>query len=73
MNRREWLGFLGAGAGVVLSGLAVQADDHGHAKTGARSSMAPVHEIHAHFCGIHIAKGNPKFQLMAQHYCMSRS
>ena len=35
--------------------------------------MAPVHALHAHFCGIHIAKNNPKFQLVAQHYCMSRS
>jgi hypothetical protein len=35
--------------------------------------MAPVHELHAHFCGIHIAKNNPNFQLSAQHYCMSRS
>jgi hypothetical protein len=35
--------------------------------------MAPVHELHAHFCGIHIAKNNPKFHIIAQHYCMSRS
>ena len=35
--------------------------------------MAPVQSLHAHFCGIHIAKSNPKFQLVAQHYCMSRS
>ena len=31
--------------------------------------MGPLSAIHAHFCGIHIAKGNPKFQLVAQHYC----
>jgi hypothetical protein len=35
--------------------------------------MGPVHEIHAHFCGIHVAKLNPGVQLVAQHYCMSRS
>jgi hypothetical protein len=35
--------------------------------------MAPVHETHAHFCGIHLAKSNPSFQIVTQHYCMSRS
>jgi hypothetical protein len=35
--------------------------------------MAPVNSLHAHFCGIHIAKKNPKFQLVAQHYCSGRT
>jgi hypothetical protein len=35
--------------------------------------MGPVRELHAHFCGIHLAKSNPGFQVVAQHYCMSRS
>ena len=73
MDRREWLGLVGAGAGVSLGSSVLRADDHGHARTEDRSLMAPVHGLHAHFCGIHIAKGNPKFQLIAQHYCMSRS
>jgi hypothetical protein len=73
MDRREWLGLVGGGVGISLGGLALQADEHGHAKADDRSLMAPVHELHAHFCGIHIAKNNPKFQLVAQHYCMSRS
>src|SRR5262249_6065498 len=33
---------------------------------------APVAALHAHFCGIHIAKGNPRFQLIVQHYCAPR-
>ena len=35
--------------------------------------MAPAQALHLHFCGIHIAKSNPKFQIITQHYCMSRS
>ena len=73
MDRREWFGLLGAGTGVSLGGLAVKAEDHEHTHMHDPNSMGPVHEIHAHFCGIHIAKNNPKFQLVAQHYCMSRS
>src|SRR5205823_6029245 len=52
MDRREWLGLVGAGVGVSLEGSALQADEQGHAKTEDRSLMAPVHELHAHFCGI---------------------
>jgi hypothetical protein len=35
--------------------------------------MAPAQALHLHFCGIHLAKSNPRFQLITQHYCMSRS
>jgi Protein of unknown function (DUF1264) len=73
MDRREWLGLIGMGAGAALGGEAAAADGHGEAKPGAPGLFAPVHELHAHFCGIHIAKNNPRFQLVAQHYCMSRS
>src|SRR5205823_5631350 len=62
MDRREWLGVLGAGVGVSLGGMPVHGDEHGQAKPDDRRLMAPVHELHAHFCGIHIAKSNPKFQ-----------
>jgi hypothetical protein len=31
--------------------------------------MAAIQKVHAHFCGIHVAKNNPQFQLIAQHYC----
>ncbi len=73
MDRREWFGLLGAGTGVSLGGLAVKAEDHEHTHMHDPNSMGPVHEIHAHFCGIHITKNNLNFQLLAQHYCMSRS
>jgi hypothetical protein len=29
----------------------------------------PVSAIHLHFCGIHVAKTNPSFQIITQHYC----
>jgi hypothetical protein len=73
MDRREWLGWIGTGVGASLGGAACAAEVHDEAKPGDSSLMAPVHELHAHFCGIHIAKSNPKFQIVAQHYCMSRS
>ena len=45
--------------------------DHGATDKGDGGLMAPVQSLHAHFCGIHIAKNNPKFQLVAQHFCMA--
>ena len=27
----------------------------------------------AHFCGIHMAKKDPKFQLVVQHYCVAHT
>jgi hypothetical protein len=75
MNRRKWLGLVGAGvgAGAPLGGSELHAGEHPPQKSDDRHLMEPVHQLHAHFCGIHIAKNNPKFQLIAQHYCMSRS
>ncbi len=51
----------------------VEADEHPQADKGDNSQMAPVQALHLHFCGIHIAKTNPKFQIITQHFCMSRS
>lgn len=64
MDRREWL----AAAGFAGTGLTAAADGHGHVGTD-KKFMAPVAGLHAHFCGIHVAKTNPGFQLVAQHYC----
>lgn len=65
MDRRELFGTLGVlGAGIAAEPAA--ADHPGGAAKGLR---APVENLHAHFCGIHIAKTNPKFQIIAQHYC----
>lgn len=66
MDRREWLGLMGtAGTGLT----AAAADGHGHPAAGPNKFLAPVAGLHAHFCGIHVAKANPNFQLVAQHYC----
>jgi len=73
MHRRQWLGLVGSSVGVSLGGATLQADEHRSDQKGDGGMMAPVQSLHAHFCGIHIAKSNPKFQLIAQHYCMSRS
>ncbi len=75
MDRRHWLGIVGSGIGVSLGGEARGSDGHaGSDKENAdRGMMAPAQALHLHFCGIHIAKNNPKFQLITQHYCMSRS
>jgi hypothetical protein len=73
MDRRHWLGLVGSGVGISLGAPAQGAGDHGATDKGDGVLMAPVQSLHAHFCGIHIAKNNPKFQLVAQHYCMSRS
>jgi hypothetical protein len=73
MDRRQWLGLVGSGIGVSCSGRELEADEHRADEKGEGGLMGPVQSLHAHFCGIHIAKSNPKFQLVAQHYCMSRS
>ena len=70
MERREALGLLGV-LGAGLTGNAAAAD-HGHPAQpaeGARRYMAPVGNTHAHFCGIHIGKRDPKVQMVVQHYC----
>jgi hypothetical protein len=73
MDRRHWLGLVGSSIGVSLSAAEVDADPHHAGSKGEGGLMAPVQSVHAHFCGIHIAKSNPKFQIIAQHYCMSLS
>src|SRR5271165_1187107 len=73
MDRRHWLGLIGSGVGVSMGAGAHAADGHASVDKADGGLMAPVHSLHAHFCGIHIAKNNPRFQLVAQHYCMSRS
>src|SRR5579863_7668961 len=73
MDRRQWFGLVGSGVSVSLGGASVEADEHPQAENVDNKQMAPVQALHAHFCGIHIAKNNPKFQIVTQHYCMSRS
>jgi hypothetical protein len=71
MNRRELLGTVGAlGSGLSLGGEASAADAHDKSATG--KFMAPVGNQHRHFCGIHVAKKDPKIQIVTQHYCGPR-
>lgn len=71
MDRREVFGVFGSvGAGLVLGGGSGAAAADGHAG-GAGGN--PLSGPHAHFCGIHVAKHDPKFQLVVQHYCAAHS
>ncbi len=76
MKRRELLGVMGAigatgvgaVAGVSLAEAAQKgADEHGHMTDN--KMMAPVGNLHLHFCGIHCAKKDPRIQIITQHYC----
>lgn len=68
MDRRELFAALGAiGAGLP----AAAADDHADKKDAGPAS--PVGGPFAHFCGIHMAKLDPKLQFVTQHYCTAHS
>lgn len=66
MDRREMFGWLGT----ALGSRSLCASDH-PAPGGAESN--PLAGPHAHFCGIHMAKKDPKFQIITQHYCAAHS
>jgi len=67
MDRRELFGSLAA-LGTASS---LAADDHGAVKKD--HAAGPMSGSHAHFCGIHMAKKDPKFQLITQHYCAAHT
>ena len=80
MERREAIGVFGAlGIGMAAEQVAADhppANAGGAGNAGAHAGnaaanryMTPVTSTHAHFCGIHVAKRDPKFQLIVQHYC----
>ena len=70
MDRRDALGLFGLlGVEAAVAGPRLLAAGDGDGKSDAGRFMAPVSGLHAHFCGIHVAKNNPKFQIVAQHYC----
>ena len=74
MNRREMLTCFGtAGMGFTLGGMALAAGDHSGNAAHAGSPPGPLHAAHAHFCGIHIAKKDPKFQIITQHFCAAHT
>jgi hypothetical protein len=71
MDRREMVGLIGSlGFGLSLGASRAQADGHG--STSTNGSLGPVAGFHLHFCGIHVAKADPKLQLIVQHYCGPR-
>lgn len=63
MDRRELFGAMAAlGAAPLCS-----AADHGS------KSDDPTSVPHLHFCGIHMAKNDPKLQFVTQHYCSAHT
>jgi hypothetical protein len=72
MDRRELMALLGfMGGGIVVGGSEAEAAEHEKKEPGQRPT--PVTGPFAHFCGIHIAKKDPKFQLVVQHYCVAHT
>jgi hypothetical protein len=71
MDRRELFKlFGGVGMGFALGGPSPAGADH---QAGGAGPQGPLHAPHVHFCGIHIAKHDPKFQLIVQHYCAAHT
>lgn len=66
MNRRELLGALGA-----LS--AVPVCTTGATAAGQHKNGGPMTGPYFHFCGIHMAKKDPKVQFITQHYCAAHT
>jgi hypothetical protein len=62
-----------AGAGFAMCGCPVSAADHNDRPPNGTGAQGPLHAGHAHFCGIHIAKKDPKIQIITQHYCAAHS
>src|SRR5215218_7763358 len=68
MNRRELMAALGAmGVSATCCEAHGQEGDGGPGGHGAPGTPGANH--HLHFCGIHVAKNNPSFQIITQHYC----
>jgi hypothetical protein len=66
MDRRELFGVLGALPVCGAVGSAAGADHGGKAE-------GPMSNTHFHFCGIHMAKKNPKLQFLTQHFCAAHT
>jgi len=66
MDRRNMLRAAGMVGFTAVAGC-TNADRH--ANHGTNAAMPPVDSVHLHFCGIHVAKNNPNFQIVTEHYC----
>ncbi len=69
MDRRELFGALGAMGVMPVCAAGAAAAERGGDKAGDGPMEAP----HLHFCGIHMAKKNPKLQFLTQHYCAAHT
>ncbi len=70
MDRREWLGSLSALGAVPVCEAVAEA--YAGADPGTKHE-GPLSAPHFHFCGIHLAKNNPKLQFVTQHYCVAHT
>ncbi|MDY3551199.1 OBAP family protein [Gemmata sp. JC717] len=68
MDRRELFGALTALGVVPACGAGTEASAADHGKAGG-----PMSAPHFHFCGIHMAKTNPKLQFITQHFCAAHT
>jgi len=69
MDRREMFGVLGALGAAPICGSTTQAIAADHEGKGE----GPLSASHFHFCGIHMAKKNPKLQFITQHFCAAHT
>lgn len=67
IDRRQLFGALGAAG----AGSAAAAAQPGH--DDMKAPGGPMAKPHLHFCGIHMAKANPKLQFVTQHYCAAHA
>jgi hypothetical protein len=73
MDRREMLRAAGSvGLGFTIQGGIAHSAEHNPHAAGTPVAN-PISGPHAHFCGIHVAKNNRNFQLIAQHYCTAHA
>jgi hypothetical protein len=69
MNRRQAL--LTAGAAIGAAGTALVAGPMlGATAEACELKGTPLEAMHLHLCAFHVAKDDPKFQLVAHHFCM---
>jgi Protein of unknown function (DUF1264) len=73
MDRRELFGALGALGAAPVCTAATEGAKTTPAAHAADKDGGPMGKSHLHFCGIHMAKKNPKLQFVTQHYCAAHT